>query len=175
MIKHSLFWERDFMVKCDFCSNPKLPKNKHIGETLRRPMHTLRRKVITNKTPLHFSLAPCSDMELLGGKDTYNAFRECDSISLEPLCFVLLIATNSLWVWWHCWSLNQSDVLEYIKLCVMFAPRQGQYVGSWVIRGESEAGRPPGAPMGGYQPSRGPPYPNQSAHGPNEAVKVLPV
>jgi len=25
-------------------SNPKLPKNKHIGETLRRPMHTLRRK-----------------------------------------------------------------------------------------------------------------------------------
>ena len=26
-------------------SNPKLPKNKHIGETLRRPMHTLRRKV----------------------------------------------------------------------------------------------------------------------------------
>jgi len=25
-------------------SNPKLPKNKHIGETLRRPISTLRRK-----------------------------------------------------------------------------------------------------------------------------------
>ena len=62
-----------------------------------------------------------------------------------------------------------------IPTSVSCSPRQGQYVGSWVIRGESEAGRPPGAPMGGYQPSRGPPYQNQSAHGPNDAVKVLPV
>ena len=49
---------------------------------------------------------------------------------------------------------------------------QGQYVGSWVIRGEAEAGRPQGAPMGGYQVPRGPPHPNQSGH--NEG-KVLPV
>ena len=78
-------------------------------------------------------------------------------------------------------SMNLMALLETnsrflgIPTGVSCSPRQGQYVGSWVIRGESEAGRPPGAPMGGYQPSRGPPYPNQSAHGPNEAVKVLPV
>ena len=35
-------------------SNPKLPKNKHIGETLRRPMHTLRRKVSGGGERLHF-------------------------------------------------------------------------------------------------------------------------
>ena len=51
---------------------------------------------------------------------------------------------------------------------------QGQYVGSWVIRGETEAGRPQGAPMGGYQAPRGPPHPNHSGQGHNEG-KVLPV
>ena len=28
-----------------FFSNPRMPKNKHLSETLRRPMSTLRRKV----------------------------------------------------------------------------------------------------------------------------------
>ena len=38
----SLMTDSDYLF---YFSNPKLPKNKHIGETLRRPMHTLRRKV----------------------------------------------------------------------------------------------------------------------------------
>ena len=36
-----------FTLKLFYFSNPKLPKNKHIGETLRRPISTLRRKVIS--------------------------------------------------------------------------------------------------------------------------------
>ena len=42
---HYLSEMKTIFVLTVFLSNPKLPKNKHIGETLRRPMHTLRRKV----------------------------------------------------------------------------------------------------------------------------------
>merc|ERR1719309_1286444 len=48
-------------------SNPKLPKNKHIGETLRRPMHTLRRKRYQQAPGSASSSAPPSSGAPSGG------------------------------------------------------------------------------------------------------------
>ena len=88
----------------------------------------------------------------------------------------MLIVTDSMGLkseWDYSTVTRRSIQIDIKKEC--HVTWQGQYVGSWVIRGESEAGRPPGVPMEGYQASRGPMYPNQSAQGPNEVVKVLPV
>ena len=92
-------------------------------------------------SPLHSKLGPhwvpiwifwvpvALGSTVLGGKDICNAFRECDSISLEPLCFVLLIATYSLWVLKFGHLVDQADVMFGAAgpICGLLGDQRGEW------------------------------------------------